>query len=438
MSTKNTSLSSQDLVSSRSVGSGHAVLEIFSDTLRPQLGKTETRRSVSKHSRKKRSKKAPRALPGVVGFKSGFSSLKLPKAVGRSSQQPLRPRRLSKRKNGPRPSSGQLKPNDKTGEGDYLGRPGTIDQARSDSTSKGAQSIKDCHLENVIRSAKLCLSQLRDANDSLSVLVVKDEKLARGIKTKKPTEDQIQLSKVTLNITHLCREAFIPAHRLNQTAIALHKAEDFLRSSVDPPKQNSKSKKSKILLPDIAFNFTTVRKFRRVVSLAAGLYNNFKGDGKLGKDLQEILFCLLTGCQHFYRVVLDCQELFKALLYAGEEEQSNLKEYLISLSAMERSELLVEIQDLRRMIDEIVIFLEKLSWASFTIYRLAGGENLSSASPPTPSNDDKVPVRQSTSTIPATSAEPVLEQKLKKKKKKVKIGQENAVKESDQSNLNAK
>lgn len=136
-----------------------------------------------------------------------------------------------------------------------------------------ASGMKECHLSNVLRSAHRCVYELREAKESLSNLVANDDELARGIKKSKPTEDHRQLAHIALNITNLCREAFIPAHRLNQTAIALYSAEDFLRYPSDIRTFDLQSSKGRIKLPDMTFNKATIMKLRQVVDLAAESYN---------------------------------------------------------------------------------------------------------------------------------------------------------------------
>ncbi len=285
--------------------------------------------------------------------------------------------------------------------------------------------MKDCHLSNVLRSAHRCVYELREAKESLSNLVANDDELTHGIKKSKPTEDHRQLAHIALNITNLCREAFIPAHRLNQTAIALYSAEDFLRYPSDIRTFDLQSSKGRIKLPDMTFNNATVMKLRQVVDLAAETYNKFNGKGRMGQELQEILFCILRGYQDFYAATIGCQEIFKVLLYTGAKDKAHLQQFLLALSAMDRSDLLVEIQELRRILDEIVIFLEKLSWGSFVVYRLAGGsagsENLSSSYP-----DDQFVKNQVTvgMGIPAYPAYPLLKAKGPKLKHKKGINEE--------------
>lgn len=253
-----------------------------------------------------------------------------------------------------------------------------------DGDDNSSSDIKEtCHLNNVLRSTHRCIHSLQEAKESLSNIIAQDEQLARGIRKTNPTDDHRQLAHVALSITNLCREAFIPAHRLNQTAIALYCAEDFLRYPSDIRTFDLQSSKGRIKLPDVTFNNATVMKLRQVVDLAAETYNKFNGKGRMGEVLQEILFCILRGYQDFYAATLGCQEIFKVLLYTNSKDKAHLQQFLLVLSAMDRSDLLGDIQELRRILDEIVIFLEKLSWGSFVVYRLAGGnagsENLSSS-----------------------------------------------------------
>ncbi|CAL8111729.1 unnamed protein product [Orchesella dallaii] len=271
-------------------------------------------------------------------------------------------------------------------------------------------SMKDCHLNNVLRSARRCLHELRDAKECLSNLVAEDEQLSRGIKKTTPSEDHLQLSQVANNITNLCREAFVPAHRLNQTAIALYSAEDFLRYPSDIRTFDLQTSSGRIKLPDMTFNEATVVKLREVVDFAAETYNKFNAKGRNGKELQELLFCILRGYQDFYAAALGCQEIFKVLLYTGTKDKAHLQQFLLALSPMDRSDMLVEIQDLRRILDEIVIFLEKLSWGSFVVYRLAGGNTVKP--PVTPGG---TPIKSS---LPAYPAYPLLKAKGPKAKAK--------------------
>lgn len=233
---------------------------------------------------------------------------------------------------------------------------------------------KECHLTNVLRSAVRCLNEFHEARETFTGIVARDEQLAHGVRKTTQSEENKQLAHVALNITNLCREAFIPAHRLNQTAIALYCAEDFLRYPSDIRAFNLQTNKTRIKLPEMAFNNATVMKLRQVVDLAADIYNKFNAKGKMAETLREVLFNILRGCQDFYAATLGCQEIFKVLLYVGPKEKAHLQQFFLGLSAMDRSDLLEAIQELRRVLDEIVIFLEKLSWGSFVVYRLSGGD----------------------------------------------------------------
>lgn len=154
-----------------------------------------------------------------------------------------------------------------------------------------------------------------------------------------------------------------------------------------------------------------------LTGLIIHLFHRFNGKGRMGQELQEILFCILRGYQDFYAATLGCQEIFKVLLYTGAKDKAHLQQFLLALSAMDRSDLLVEIQELRRILDEIVIFLEKLSWGSFVVYRLAGGsagsENLSLSY-----SDDQFVKNQVPMGIPAYPAYPLLKAKGPKLKHK--------------------
>lgn len=155
-------------------------------------------------------------------------------------------------------------------------------------------------------------------------------------------------------------------------AISLHYAEDFLRYPHDI--RTFQNTTGRIKLPDITFNKLTVMKIRQVVDQATVACNTFKGRGRVGEELRRILVGILRGYQDFQAVTLGCQKIFEVLLYTGPKSKAHLQQFLLALTQSDRSDLLVEIQDLRRMLDEIVIFLEKLSWGSFVIYRLASGE----------------------------------------------------------------
>lgn len=73
--------------------------------------------------------------------------------------------------------------------------------------------MKDCHLSNVLRSARRGLFELRQAKEHLSDLIAQDAQLSRGIRKVNPTEDHLQIAQAALTITNLNREAFVPAHR---------------------------------------------------------------------------------------------------------------------------------------------------------------------------------------------------------------------------------
>jgi hypothetical protein len=233
-------------------------------------------------------------------------------------------------------------------------------------------SMKECHLSNVVRSAQRCLDHLRDVRECLSNLVAEDESMSKGVKKVEQTPEILQLANIAETITAISREAFIPAHRLNQTAVALYNAEDFLRYPTDIRTFDIAST-GRIKLPDASFNASTLEKLRSVVDKTTGFYNKFDGKGPSAGALQDILFTLMRAMQDLYACTLGCQEVFKILLYTSSKEKQHLQQFLLALPSMERSDMLTEIQDLRRLIDELVIFLEKLSWGAFVVYRLATG-----------------------------------------------------------------
>lgn len=204
--------------------------------------------------------------------------------------------------------------------------------------------------------------------------------MSKGIKKVNPSSEIIQLSELTLCLTVLTREAFVPTHRLNQTAIALYSAEDFLRYPKDIRAFDTITR-GRIKVPDPAFNADTVQKFRVVVDKATEYYNKVNLKGPTGEQLQDIMFTLMRAFQDLYTLMLGCQEVFKVLLYTSSREKLNLQQFLLTLQSMERSDMLTEVQDLRRLIDELVIFLEKLSWGCFVVYRLASGKTIAPAKP---------------------------------------------------------
>ncbi|ODM97120.1 hypothetical protein Ocin01_09564 [Orchesella cincta] len=365
--------SSQQNLTPRSLEIRKTAFKVLSQTLRTPPSQDSSPQGKSTF---KINKQSPRSQNS-----NSLSSIP-PQGINKMEDNKQPNRRLSKTKFSHKPvPPSSMNPKSNAGSGDTV-------QAHS--------SMKDCHLNNVLRSARRCLHELREAKECFSNLVAEDEQLSRGIRKTNPSEDHLQLSQVANSITNLCREAFVPAHRLNQTAIALYSAEDFLRYPSDIRTFDLQTSSGRIKLPDMSFNEATLMKLREVVDLAAETYNKFNGKGRTGKELQELLFCILRGYQDFYAAALGCQEIFKVLLYTGTKDKAHLQQFLLALAPMDRSDMLVEIQDLRRILDEIVIFLEKLSWGSFVVYRLAGGHTVKP--PVTPGG---TPIKSSLPTYPA-------------------------------------
>lgn len=205
--------------------------------------------------------------------------------------------------------------------------------------------FKDCLLSNVVRAGRRSLEEFKEVRESLSNLVAEDEQLSKGIKKVNPSPEILQLSIVAESLTVLTREAFVPAHRLNQTAIALYSAEDFLRH---PEDSRAFEASGRLKIPELSFNSETVEKLRKVVDKASAYYSKFNLKGPNGAELQDIMFTLMRAFQNLFTMFLGCQEVFKVLLYNSSREKVNLQRFLVSLQSMERCDMLAEVQDLRR------------------------------------------------------------------------------------------
>jgi len=281
------------------------------------------------------------------------------------------------------PSAGKLKGN-ASNQGNLRGsqKASQMQMRRKESserkTGKNKPSPeKEYQLSNVLRSALRCLSQLREVKEHMGKLIAKDEHISLGMKRVEGTEcpDLGQLAQLSRKITILSREAFLPAHRLNQTAICLHNTEDILRSPASSHMYEF-GENGRMKVPAITFNTITVSKINTCVDHATEFYNKFNCKGPVAEQMQEILLLVMRAFQDLHLTAIGCYEIFKLLLYFSSDDKQSLQDFIQSLPSVERVEMLVEVQDLRRTIDEIVIFLEKLSWGSYTVFCLASGRNM--------------------------------------------------------------
>ena len=244
---------------------------------------------------------------------------------------------------------------------------------------KSREKIKDCHLRTVVGSALRCLKQLSVVKQGLVSLVASDashsqtqRKHAHG--TEKPDYQLISLlGEYTM---YLSRQVFIPAHRLYTTALGLHMSEDLIRNPKDPALLNFKN--GPVVRPDWNSIIHTQMKLRTCVDSATEMYHRFGREAMTaGKNknqnekLQHLMVTLMHAFQDLYATALGSNDIFKVLLHIEDYGEEILQEYLLSLKSNERTDLLVQVQTLRRSFDDIVIMVEQLSWTAYAVYRLA-------------------------------------------------------------------
>jgi len=168
-------------------------------------------------------------------------------------------------------------------------------------------------------------------------LVAKNEHLARGLCNNNPEAiDLKQLSTLAHNVANLSREAFVPAHRLNATAIALYNAEDYLRYPKDIRHFEISAPTTRIKLPEPGYNETTAAKLRALVDHATQVYNQVDTSSPMGVNMTEILFLFMRAIQDYYVTAMGTFNVFNVLLYLNAKERSELQAHLLSMSSVGR------------------------------------------------------------------------------------------------------
>ncbi|CAG7823258.1 unnamed protein product, partial [Allacma fusca] len=250
-------------------------------------------------------------------------------------------------------------------------------------------AVKDCHLSTVLGSARRCLKQLKVVKEGLASLVSQDERLSQGKKISNPGSDYELVALLGEYIMYLTRQVFTPAHRLYTSALGLHMAEDLIRNPKDPTLLNFRM--GYVIRPDWNTIIHTQMKLRACVDCATEMYNRFGREASASnghvfqvEQMQYVMVTLMHAFQDLYATALGSTDIFKVLLHIEDYGETILQEFLLSLESMDRSDLLFQVQTLRRSFDDIVILTEQLSWAAYVVYRLASGKSL------TPSPDGSI------------------------------------------------
>jgi hypothetical protein len=187
----------------------------------------------------------------------------------------------------------------------------------------------------------------------------------------------------------ISRQSFVPAHRLCQSAIGLYMTEDFIREPRDVecvdyfsqgpirvPGQDSQQKTLERLQVCVDKAEESCTRFQPIIFTCDR--QNVANQRKIEyEEMRDILLIMKSSILNLYSTTNGCFHLFKLLLYINPEQQVTLTGFLNSLNSMEKSDLLEDISTLRRSVDHIPLLLEKLSWASCTVFRLASGKSVS-------------------------------------------------------------
>jgi len=212
-----------------------------------------------------------------------------------------------------------------------------------------------------------------------------------GEKISDPGQDYypLVLGELAKEIMTISREAFIPAHRLCQSTIGLYMTEDFIRDSrvidcldyftegrVRVPSQEAQIKTLKRLEACVDRADESWRKFQPFLNSPFDRQTVSVQKRAEYEEMRNVLLNMQSSLQNLYSTASGCFHLFDLLLYISPEQQVILAGFLNSLNSMQKSDLLEDIATLRRSVDHIHLLLEKLSWASYTVYRLASGKSV--------------------------------------------------------------
>lgn len=254
--------------------------------------------------------------------------------------------------------------------------------SRSRSNSRNRTMNPDkLRLHHVFVSANECVDQLEKIRRRLAQFASRDEQIAKGQKVLYPVPDFVQLADLAYQIMSLSREAFVPAHRLCSAVIGLYMTEDYIREPTHT--EFPDYFEGRVRIPSKRSNRKTLLQLHMCVDTVTEFYAKFQPFGSHDRnhgirefdEMRGILLMMRHIIQELYSTGSGCFDLLNILLYIDPPEQEAFKEFLNNLNSMEKSDLLEGISKLRRTVDHIPLLLEKLSWASYTVFRLASGKS---------------------------------------------------------------
>jgi len=264
--------------------------------------------------------------------------------------------------------------------------PQQVDKEESCGNFNGGRNIffHDINLSSLTianTESQKCLQCLIEVSDGLSDLSDANEtekrKKSKSISNKDKdvesggvdTKPFIQMAEHMVKQT---KDSFVIAYKLNESAVGFHVAEDFLR---DPQKISllDFSAKGRIRIPTVEYVDASFALLGQLLNDCLGVVDSFEENHPKEKSMISLLNVFAKGVRHLETSAESCKQVFESLLYVRGADLEMLQKFIFILNSIERSDIIMEVQSLRRKIDEITIALEKLSWKSHLILHRGKG-----------------------------------------------------------------
>jgi len=240
-----------------------------------------------------------------------------------------------------------------------------------------AETEKECWLSqasHAIQSSQLKLELLSTDFQHLCTLLASSgnsgeteaDKANKNEKAKSP------LAVLSQNMTLITSQMLEMSRPLFDTTMGLYSMENFFRNT-DDLSELEFSSKGRIRLPPFKVNETVIMGLNFCRTKAEEAYISFKEAHPTELKMIEILQLMVMATEDFQLGAHKTCVVFENILYLDEDGKKFLQTYGQAIGFLERSDIIMESQALRRSIDEIMILLERMSLVSFlTFSKIAG------------------------------------------------------------------
>lgn len=244
---------------------------------------------------------------------------------------------------------------------------------------------KKCALTKALRLAHNCHQKLNGIRDDLQTLCCEvnqtQKQLLLPVAGEGPQAVPGNHSGVAVIAGHLVTligEAEAIAKRIYETAVGLHIAEDYLRQP-DDVKLLDFSTSGRIQIPNYNFNHASQLCLEWLHSTACKWLRDFQEESKGVETTQKflVIFENFTKAVKDYTVaVCLANQVFRVLLYPNNYGKESLQEYVLSLGHVQKNDVIMEVQALRRAFDNIQCTFERLGWTASIVWMKYSGKEV--------------------------------------------------------------